>query len=105
MKIAIGSDHRGFVHKQELLRALAMDGHTVTDCGCRGPDAADYPDAALVVASNVADGGADTGILICGSGIGMSITANKVASVRRRSAATSKPLGRLAATTTVTFCA
>ena len=82
MKIAIGSDHRGFAHKERLLRALELDGHTVADCGCRGPDAADYPDVAFVVAGNVADGTAATGILICGSGIGMSITANKVAGVR-----------------------
>ena len=82
MRIAIGSDHRGFAHKERLLLALEIDGHTVADCGCRGPDATDYPDAAFVVAGNVADGAADAGILICGSGIGMSITANKVAGVR-----------------------
>lgn len=82
MKIAVGSDHRGFAHKATLLRTLAADGHAAVDCGCPGPDAADYPDAALAVARKVADGTVDFGILICGSGIGMSIAANKVAGVR-----------------------
>jgi len=82
VRIALGSDHRGFPHKQRLLEALAAAGHEVTDCGCRGPESADYPDAALAVGRLVAGGEAAAGILICGSGIGMSIAANKVRGVR-----------------------
>jgi ribose 5-phosphate isomerase B len=82
MKIAIGADHRGFAHKQELARRLGAAGHEVIDCGCDGPQAADYPDPALACATRVARGESDAGILICGSGIGMSIAANKVAGVR-----------------------
>ncbi len=82
MKIAIGSDHRGFSHKVDLARDLQAQGHEVLDCGCPGPEAADYPDAAFGVAEAVADGRCRRGILICGSGIGMSIAANKVAGIR-----------------------
>jgi ribose 5-phosphate isomerase B len=82
MRIAIGSDHRGHAHKAHLLETLDARGHEVTDCGCGGPDAADYPDAALAVGELVARGEAEAGILICGSGIGMSIAANKVRGVR-----------------------
>ncbi len=82
MKIAIGADHRGYPHKQELLRRLAAAGHDVVDCGCGGPESADYPDPAFACATRVARGESDAGILICGSGIGMSIAANKVAGVR-----------------------
>jgi ribose 5-phosphate isomerase B len=82
MIIAIGNDHRGFAHKQALRTHLQEQGHEVRDCGCDGPDAADYPDHALAAAELVARGEAEVGILICGSGIGMSIAANKVAGVR-----------------------
>ncbi len=82
MKIAIGADHRGFQHKQELARRLAADGHDIVDCGCDSAASADYPDPAFVCATRVARGESDAGILICGSGIGMSIAANKVAGVR-----------------------
>lgn len=82
MDIAIGSDHRGFPHKQALIEFLRGRGHTVRDCGCDGLDSADYPDHALIAAELVAAGEAEVGILICGSGIGMSIAANKVDGVR-----------------------
>ncbi len=82
MTIAIGSDHRGYLHKTRLIAELAARGHTVRDCGCAGLESADYPDAAFAVATLVAEGDAGAGILICGSGIGMSIAANKVAGVR-----------------------
>lgn len=82
MKIAVGSDHRGFPHKQSILEALAADGHEGVDCGCPGPESADYPDAALAASEMVARGEADGGVLICGSGIGMSIAANKVRGIR-----------------------
>ena len=82
MKIAIGSDHRGFLLKRHLIADLRDRGHQVQDCGCTGTDAADYPVPALAVAELVAGGEADCGILICGSGIGVSIAANKVRGVR-----------------------
>ncbi|MCB1184414.1 ribose 5-phosphate isomerase B [bacterium] len=82
MKLAIGSDHRGFPHKAHLARVLGARDVAIVDCGCDGPASADYPDAALAVGELVARGEVDAGILICGSGIGMSIAANKVAGVR-----------------------
>lgn len=82
MKIAIGSDHRGYPHKERLKEMLATQGHEFSDCGCSSTESADYPDAALAVAELVAAGAADAGILICGSGIGVSIAANKVPGVR-----------------------
>jgi len=82
MKIAIGSDHRGFAHKMLIAEMLRGRGEQVEDFGCAGTDSADYPDAALPAAEMVARGEADAGILICGSGIGMSIAANKVKGIR-----------------------
>ena len=83
MKIAIGSDHRGFRCKQELIQHLAAADHQVLDLGPGDDDAAaDYPDFAVQVARAVADGRVDRGILICGTGIGMSIAANKVHGIR-----------------------
>ncbi len=82
MRIAVGSDHRGFPHKEDILKMLAGEGWQATDCGCFGVAAADYPDAAFRVAELVAAGEADFGVLICGSGIGMSIAANKVLGIR-----------------------
>jgi ribose 5-phosphate isomerase B len=80
--IAIGSDHRGFAHKEHIGAALRAAGHEVRDCGCPGPESADYPDAALAVGELVGSGAAGAGVLICGSGIGVSIAANKVKGVR-----------------------
>jgi len=82
MKIALGSDHRGYAHKTLLLDTLRSRGMEVEDMGCYGPESADYPDAALAVAEMVGAGRTDAGVLICGSGIGMSIAANKVRGVR-----------------------
>ncbi|MFO7653235.1 MAG: ribose 5-phosphate isomerase B [Candidatus Krumholzibacteriia bacterium] len=82
MKVVIGSDHRGYSHKERLRADLAAAGHEVDDCGCFDADAADYPDAAFAVGERVAGGRAERGILVCGSGIGVSIAANKVAGVR-----------------------
>ena len=82
MKIAIGSDHRGYEAK-ERIKALLLDmGLQIDDKGVHAKQASDYPDTGLAVAQDVADGRADRGILLCGSGIGMSITANKVRGVR-----------------------
>jgi ribose 5-phosphate isomerase B len=82
MKIAVGSDHRGFEHKTSILAAVTARGAEGIDCGCPGTESADYPDAALAVATLVTAGDADAGVLICGSGIGMSIAANKVRGIR-----------------------
>ncbi len=82
MRIAIGCDHRGYRHKLALSTELIAAGHDVKDCGCPDVKAADYPDAAFTVAEAVARGDCERGILICGSGIGMSIAANKVCGVR-----------------------
>ena len=82
MRIAIGSDHRGFVVKAALVEQLTAAGHQVADLGPTTDERVDYPDFAAAVAHSVAGGSADRGILICGSGIGMSIAANKVLGVR-----------------------
>jgi ribose 5-phosphate isomerase B len=82
MIVAIGADHRGFQHKRRIGDFLRDQGHEVRDHGCASEQSADYPDAALAVAGDVGSGAADAGVLICGSGIGMSIAANKVRGVR-----------------------
>ncbi|MFN2369838.1 MAG: ribose 5-phosphate isomerase B [Candidatus Krumholzibacteriia bacterium] len=82
MIIAIGSDHRGFAHKQAIGDLLRRRGATVQDCGAHAPGPADYPDPAIAVGERVAAGSADLGVLICGSGIGVCIAANKVRGVR-----------------------
>ena len=81
-KIAIGSDHRGFTIKQALIAALKTSGRTVEDKGPHSQNAVDYPEFAQKVAISVASGECSCGILICGSGIGMSITANKFRGIR-----------------------
>jgi ribose 5-phosphate isomerase B len=82
LRIAIGSDHRGFFLKERLEKTLKGDGHEVFDLGCDGKASVDYPDYAFTVAEKVSRGEVDRGILVCGSGIGMSIAANKVPGVR-----------------------
>ena len=82
MKIAIGADHAGFVLKQSLVERLRKQGHEVADLGTTGTESVDYPDFAAAVAHRVADGEVDKGILVCSSGVGMSIAANKVHGVR-----------------------
>lgn len=82
MKMAIGSDHRGLEHKTHLAARLRAEGHEVLDCGGTPGEPTDYPVPALAVASMVSRGDADLGVLICGSGIGVSIAANKVPGVR-----------------------
>lgn len=82
MKIAIGSDHRGYPAK-ERIKALLLDmGLDIDDHGTNTSQACDYPDTALAVAEQVGGGAVERGILLCGSGIGMSISANKVRGVR-----------------------
>lgn len=82
MKISIGSDHRGFDAKKRIMALLENLGHEVTDVGPFGNESVDYPDFALEVANAVGTGQVDRGILICGTGIGMCIAANKVPKVR-----------------------
>ena len=82
MKIAIGSDHRGFDAKRRLVPMLRQLGHEVTDIGPDGNDSVDYPDYAYEVAKSVSEGRVERGILICGTGLGMCMAANKVRGVR-----------------------
>jgi ribose 5-phosphate isomerase B len=82
MKIAVGSDHRGFEAKKRILLLLSQLGHETLDLGTQGPESVDYPDFAIQVAQAVGDKRVDRGILICGTGIGMCIAANKVHGVR-----------------------
>jgi ribose 5-phosphate isomerase B len=82
MKIAVGSDHRGFEVKRRIVPLLQKFGHEVIDMGPSGADSVDYPDFALQVAQAVGEKRVDRGILICGTGIGMCIAANKVKGVR-----------------------
>lgn len=82
MKIAVASDHRGFEAKKRLLPTLKRLGHEIQDFGCDGTASVDYPDFAVPVSKKVARGEYDVGILLDGSGIGMSIAANKIAGVR-----------------------
>ena len=82
MRIAFGCDHRGYPYKAELIRALAEDGHEVLDLGTHSTNPVDYPDYARLVGVAVRDGRVEAGVLICGSGAGVSIAANKIRGVR-----------------------
>ncbi len=82
MKIAVGSDHRGFAAKEVIKETLETRGIEVVDFGTHGNESYDYPDAAFPTALAVADGSCDLGVLCCGTGIGMSIAANKVGGIR-----------------------
>ncbi len=82
MRIAIGSDHRGVAARQRLMGLLQRHGHEVIDCGSHGEEAVDYPDIAADVARRVSEGSVDRGILLCCTGVGMAIAANKLPGVR-----------------------
>jgi len=82
MKIAVGSDHRGFEIRSKVVELLQRLGHEVEDHGCFSPQPCDYPDIAAQVASRVSRREVDRGILICGTGLGMCIAANKFPGVR-----------------------
>lgn len=82
MKIAIGADHAGFVYKQPITEHLRSKGYSVIDKGTLSLEKTDYPIYAFKVAHAVRDKAADYGVLICGTGIGMSIAANKVKTIR-----------------------
>ena len=85
MKIAVASDHRGYEVKGRIVQQIEESGHEVTDFGPGSASAVDYPDFAAPVANAVADGSCDRGVLVCGTGIGMCITANKFSGVRAAS--------------------
>jgi len=82
MKIAIGSDHRGYEAKRRIVSTLQQLGHEVIDMGPQSADSVDYPDFAFDVAQAVGQKRVERGILICGTGMGMCIAANKVLGVR-----------------------
>lgn len=82
MKIAIGSDHAGFLLKDDIMKHLSEKGVEFKDFGTYSEESCDYPDIALEVAENVAEKNYDLGILCCGTGIGISIAANKVNGIR-----------------------
>ncbi|MEE9294821.1 MAG: ribose 5-phosphate isomerase B [Phycisphaerae bacterium] len=82
MRIVIASDHRGYVAKDNVRAYLKENGHAVEDLGCSSQASCDYPDHGFAAAEAVACGKAERGILFCGTGIGMSIAANKVDGVR-----------------------
>ncbi len=82
MHISVGSDHRGYKVKAKVLELLERLGHSTHDAGANGEVSVDYPDIAELVSQSVSEGSSDRGILICGTGIGMAIAANKHKGVR-----------------------
>ncbi|MBI1978222.1 MAG: ribose 5-phosphate isomerase B [Candidatus Omnitrophica bacterium] len=81
-KLVIAADHRGVALKSEILRFLRSKGYSVEDLGTNSEDSVDYPDYAIQAAQRVQEGKADLGIVICHSGIGVSVSANKVKGIR-----------------------
>ena len=77
MRIALAADHAGYVLKDELVRWLREQGHEVTDLGTNSGDSVDYPEYGARLARTVADGGAERGVAVCGSGIGIAIAVNR----------------------------
>jgi ribose 5-phosphate isomerase B len=90
MKLAIGSDHAGFHLKNRIRDVLRSEGHDVDDVGADTPESSDYPDYAAIVGQVVASGAAERGILVCGTGAGICIAANKIPGIR--AAAVSEPV-------------
>lgn len=82
MRIAVGADHAGFDLKQILAKYLRDRGHEVTDLGTNSDQPVDYPDFAEAVSKAILDGRAERGVLICGSGVGASVSANKIPGIR-----------------------
>ena len=82
MRIALGCDHGGFPLKQRIASVIQAAGHTVVDCGTDSNCSVDYPDFALKVGLTILAGDADRGILLCGSGVGISVAANKIPGIR-----------------------
>jgi ribose 5-phosphate isomerase B len=82
MKIVVGSDHAGFPMKAELLQFLRQRGHEVTDVGSYAPNPVDFPDIARKVAASITGGQAERGLMVCGTGVGAAIGANKMKGIR-----------------------
>ncbi len=82
LTISIGSDHAGYAHKEELKKMLIGAGYVVLDVGTNSTDRVDYPDFGVKAAKLVADGSADYGVIVCGTGVGISIAANKIQGIR-----------------------
>lgn len=82
MKVAIGSDHRGYELKEEIKKYLEKLGHSWVDMGAESTQSVDYPDFGVKVAESVVSGECDRGVATCGSGIGMSMVANKIPGIR-----------------------
>ncbi len=82
MKISLGSDHAAYEYKQAIAEFLKEKGYEIMDFGTHSPESCDYPEFAKAAAEAVASGECDCGIIMCGTGIGMSITANKVKGIR-----------------------
>ncbi len=82
MRVAVGTDHRGYAIRSKVVESIKRHGHEVDDVGTFTPDAVDYPDVASWVAEKVGRGEVDRGVLVCGTGLGMCIAANKFSGVR-----------------------
>ncbi len=82
MRIAVGGDHAGFPLKGPVIALLQSWGHDVTDHGCYTPDPVDFPDIAKLVCNQVRSGDADRGVMVCGTGVGAAIAANKTPGIR-----------------------
>jgi ribose 5-phosphate isomerase B len=82
MRIALGCDHGGFPLKRRIVSVIQAAGHDIVDCGTDSNLSVDYPDYALKVGQKILDGSADRGVLLCGSGVGISVAANKIPGIR-----------------------
>jgi RpiB/LacA/LacB family sugar-phosphate isomerase len=82
MKVSIGGDHAGFTLKSSLREFLTLAGHEVLDVGAFSAEPSDYPDFSCAVAASILEGRAERGILVCGSGVGASVAANKIPGIR-----------------------
>ena len=100
MRIAIAADHRGFALKTELAAWLTKDGHDVVDLGTRDETPVDYPDYAEAVAREVRAGRCERGVLVCGSGVGACVAANKVPESAQACAMTATPRIKVSSTMT-----
>ena len=82
MRVVVGADHRGFELKDALVAALRDDGHEIVDVGTNSAESVDYPDIAVKVGAAIQEGRAERGVLVCGSGVGACIAANKLRGIR-----------------------
>ena len=96
MRVAVGADHAGFELKRTLRDLIQSLGHEVEDLGTDSAESVDYPDYAAAVAAAVGRGDAEAGILVCGTGLGMAIAANKVPGVRAARMNTTQALQEIA---------